>query len=140
MGNTKIVKVVGVSFVPTYPANLHQLQALYDWQADQTKLGSGVTGVLAEIEPLSVILVRNPQNRYDRNAIEVHVPALGDEAMIGHIARDQAAIIAPMMDRGRRFQAHVHRCRVLESQPQNPGIDISITRIMEGPTDEYESG
>lgn len=123
------MKVVGVSFVPTYPENLYQLQALYDWQADQAKHGFSATASMAEIEPLSVVLKRNPGNQHDRNAVEVHVPALGDDGRIGHLARDNAAIVAPMMDNGVRFACHVHRCRVLQSDPSKPGIDISITRL-----------
>lgn len=126
MSETRFLKVVGVTFVPTYPSNLHQLQALYDWQ------GSSARHV--EPEPLSVVLRRNPDNRYDPNAIEVHVPALGTEGMIGHLSREHAAIIAPMMDAGRHFAAHVHRCKILPSQPQNPGIEIAVTRL---PKDQH---
>lgn len=126
--DTKIVKVVGVSFVPTYPSNLHQLQALYDWQAQATHPSETLPNGI-QVEPLSVVLRRNPANPYDANAVEVHIPALGDEGMIGHLAREHAAIIASMIDRGDILQAHVHRCRVLPSAPQNPGIDIAITRI-----------
>lgn len=128
MGDIKIVKVVGVSFCKNYPSNLHQLQALYDWMGSQREAYAKADRE-AEVEPLSVILKRNPANPYDANAVEVHVPALGDEGMIGHLAREHAAIIAPMIDRGDILQAHVHRCRVLPSAPQNPGIDIAITRI-----------
>ena len=120
--DTKIVKVVGVTFVRTYPANLLQLQDLIDWQ---------LAVPAKEVEPLSVVLRRNPNNEHDANAIEVHVPALGDEGMIGHIKADHAAILAPMMDAGQRFASSVYKCNVRREAPAKPGIEIQITRLKE---------
>lgn len=129
MSDVKILPVVGVTFVPSYPANLHQLKALYDWQA-QAAQTSEVLPQGIKVEPLSVVLIRNPQNRYDPNAIEVHVPALGDEAMIGHFSRINAAILAPMIDSGRwRFKSSVYRCRIIAGHESNPGIDIEVIRL-----------
>lgn len=116
--DTKILPVVGVSFVEGYPHNLLALKELIDWQAGQPGAA-----------PLSVILRRNPDNQYDPNAVEVHIPALGKQAFIGHFKRDHARPIAILIDSGVRFACHVHRCRILESQPQNPGIDIAVTRL-----------
>lgn len=126
----KIMPVVGVTFIRGYPANLHQLQALYDWQATaiqaRSELGSMPT---PEIEPLSVIIRHNSDNPHDSNAVQVYVPALGDEAFIGHFARANAVVLAPMLDEGVRFKCWVHKCRILQSDPSKPGIDIAIQRI-----------
>eukprot|EP00752_Nemacystus_decipiens_P016654 g14894.t1 len=42
------------------------------------------------------ILVRAPDNPHDPNAVEVHVPALGRQ--VGHLSREHAAIVAPLLD------------------------------------------
>lgn len=113
----RILPVVGVTFVPGYPNNLHQLQALIDWQ-------DGQPGT----EPLSVVLIRNPDNPHDPNAVEVHVPALTENGFIGHFGRDNARPIAALLDSGERLSASVYRCRVDADHPSNPGIDILIKR------------
>lgn len=114
---TVLVKVVGVTFTRGYPANLLLLR---DIQAEAIDSG----------EPLTVVLVRNPQNPHDANAVEVHVPALADMAMIGHVDRDNAARLAPRMDGGDRFLAHVAAVRVDPDHTDRPGIDIAIARIV----------
>ena len=68
----RIVKVVGVTFAAGYPNNLLRLA---DVAAQAAESG----------ERLNVQLIRRPDNPYDRNAIENHVPALG--APIGHVDR-----------------------------------------------------
>lgn len=112
-------KVVGVSFVPSYPDNLLAL--------DQSQQEAQTLG-----EPLVAVLVRNPANQYDSNAIEVHVPALGSEwAMIGHLTRPIAARLAPGMDAGERWQAMVESVLVHPDNPQNAGISITCARVGE---------
>lgn len=113
MSAAKIVPVVGVTFVPTYPTNLHLL--------------ADITAGLSD-ERLPVILIRNPANAYDFNAVEVHIPALGDMAMIGHIGRQHAAKLAPLMDSGVEFSAEVSWCRIDPDHFDKPGIDIAIRR------------
>jgi hypothetical protein len=108
-------KVVGVSFVPAYPDNLHELQAV----ADQARLDG---------EPLAAVLRRNPKNEYDPNAIEVHVPALGDRGFIGHLTRPIAARIAPEMDAGTIWQAEVESVLIDPDHMDRPGISINCKR------------
>lgn len=115
MSAVKFVAVVGVTFVPAYPNNLHMLA-----QVERDNTG----------EPLVAILVRNPANPHDTNAVEVHVPALGqDLAMIGHVDRANAARLAPHMDAGLRFQAWIASVRISPAHPDRPGIDIGIRRV-----------
>jgi hypothetical protein len=106
--------VVGVTFVDTYPANLLDLHAvLLDRIGD---FGD---------EPLPVILVRNPDNEHDPNAIEVHVPAVG---MVGHLPAPLAAWFAPALDAGERWAASVEAINVHPSHPDRPGLTIEVHR------------
>ncbi len=112
----RIVKVVGVTFAAGYPDNLLRLA---DVAAQAAESG----------ERLNVQLIRRPDNPYDRNAIEIHVPALG--AQIGHVDRANAARLAPRMDAGDRFFAQVLWCRIDPEHTDRPGIDIGIARVLD---------
>lgn len=108
------VKTVGVSFIEAYPQNLLDLQRmLFDWVGD---------------EPLTVVLVREPDNPYDSQAIAVHVPALGERGMVGHIPKVMAARIAPEMDAGVPWAAYVRNILISPANPNQPGIEITIQR------------
>ena len=115
---TAVVKVVGVTFVAAYPTNILLLRDIAE-------------AAEANGERLPVVLVRNPANPYDANAVEVHIPALGDMAMIGHVPRDQAARLAPRMDAGDRFIAEVSWCRIDPAHTDKPGIDIAVARVVQ---------
>jgi hypothetical protein len=108
-------KVVGVSFVPGYPQNLIELSAV----SDSARLQG---------EPLTAVLRRNPKNEYDANAIEVHVPALGDNGFIGHVVRPIAARLAPDMDAGGRWHAEVGDVLIDPDHMDRPGITINCKR------------
>jgi len=54
-----------------------------------------------------LVLNREPDNRYDPNAIQVSTPAKRE--MIGYLDRDYARIIAPVLDEGVKFMATVAR-------------------------------
>lgn len=111
------LKVVGVSFVDAYPDNL--------WALSRTQLEAETTG-----EPLAAVLVRNPDNPHDSNAIEVHVPALGERwAMIGHINAVNAARMAPEIDAGAVWAAEVESVNIVEAHIDRPGIAIRCRRI-----------
>lgn len=117
IGASFYTKVVGVSFVNAYPDNLYALD-----QAQHEAQASG--------EPLTVVLVRNPDNAYDANAIEVHVPALGESwAMIGHLTRPIAARLAPEMDGGAHWAAAVESVLIDPAHLDNPGISIQCARV-----------
>jgi hypothetical protein len=108
-------KVVGVSFVPGYPDNLLDLE-LADSKAQ-------IAG-----EPLAVVLRRNPKNEYDSNAIEVHVPALGEHGMVGHLTRPIAQRMAPELDAGERWLAEVESVLIDPDHLDRPGISIRCKR------------
>lgn len=110
-------KVVGVSFVDGYPANLLELERL------------SLDARFLEGEPLTALIIRNPANAFDANACEVHVPALGDAAMIGHLPKAVAARFAPRLDAGEPWQAEVYTVRVNPDHLDRPGIDIRIWAV-----------
>ena len=119
IGSPFTAKVVGVSFVHGYPDNLHNLAAVQE-RAES----SG--------EPLAVVLVRNPDNEYDPNAIEVHVPALGEKwGFIGHLSRPIAARVAPEMDHGVLWGAEIVSVLIDPIHMDRPGIEIKCARAPE---------
>lgn len=111
------LKVVGVSFTPGYPDHLLALDGL---AREAESVG----------ERLAAILIRNPDNPHDANAVEVHVPSLGDEwAMIGHVMREVAARLAPEMDEGVEWRAEVESVLINPDYPDRPGIAIRCERV-----------
>lgn len=120
------VRVVGVTFVPTYPRNLYALDDMYKNNGDGA--------------PLAVVLVRNPANQHDSNAIEVHVPALGQYAMLGHLPAAIAKRMAPSLDTGEQWSASVEAVQVNPEHMDRPGISIECARVdepAETSTDEW---
>lgn len=107
-------KVVGVTFCDGYPDNLHSLEDL-----------AGRAFIKGD-EGIPAVLIRNPDNPYDENAIEVHVPALGE--MIGHLPRDLSAKLAPLMDDGMEWTAEIESVYINPEHPDRPGIAISVNR------------
>lgn len=120
-----IFAVAGVTFAPGYPQNLTRLHAAMDETSSHRK-GTALEG--ADEGP-SVVLIRNPENVHDSNAIEVHVPAIatGDDpkaGMIGHVPKAVAARWAPLMDKGEMPVAWVDGVRVKKGHEDRPGIDV----------------
>ncbi len=122
----RIVKVVGVTFTRGYPTNILLLRDI----AEAAEMAG---------ERLAVVLIRNPANPHDSNAVEVHIPALGDMAMIGHIPRDDAARLATRLDAGDRFVSEVAWCRIDPAHTDRPGLDIAISRVIDAPQDRTAS-
>lgn len=120
-------KVVGVSFVPGYPDNMYALGslAMERYLSEPGEIFTTETTA----EPIPAILIRNPDNEFDSNAIEVHVPSLGDNTMIGHLARGVAAKVAPLMDSGDELAASIYLVAVHPDHPENPGIHVEIERV-----------
>lgn len=116
MSARRLIDVVGVSFVDDYPANLLRLRDLHESR-------------LPNAERFACVLRRNPANQYDPNAVEVHVPILG--SMIGHVPKDLAAELAPIMDAGVPVAAEVVDIRVNPDHPDRPGCSIAVRRVEE---------
>lgn len=110
------VKVVAVSFIPAYPGNFWMIQDMMEQEGSHA-------------EPIKVVLIRNPQNEHDTNAIEVHVPSLGEDGMVGHLMRPLAARIAPEMDSGTEWAGSVEAILVTPGQEHQPGMLIRLDRV-----------
>lgn len=114
-------KVVGVSFAEGYPDNLLALREICE-------------GLDLERESLPVVLLRNPDNEADPNAIEVHLPVLSAyEAServgkIGHIPASMAARLAPELDAGVQWLSYLFQVLIHSDHMDRPGISIRLQR------------
>lgn len=131
-------KTVGMTFLAElahgadYPGEFHRLaeiiekrkEASLDWHAP------GDATTISEHAPdcVPVLLYRNPENPYDANAIEVHVPMLGRRSMVGHVPRELAAEMAPVMDSGEQLDAEVVHVLVEPGHEDNPGILVQVNQ------------
>lgn len=105
----EVIRVVGLTFVPEYPNNILAFQDLKYSSVASDKF---------------VQLVRNPENKFDKNAIEVRHRG----AMLGHLPKKVAARIAPLMDQGYRYVACIWQVRMSPDNPNNPGLDILVEK------------
>jgi hypothetical protein len=128
VGKTVECKVVGLTFVDGYPANLHRLRSIdEDRKRRAIRAVDSADEFGADVEPgLPVVLIRNPHNEHDANAIEVHVPVLGRNGMIGHVPRALAAKLAPSMDRGDVWESRLKSVLVDPEHEDRPGVLIAI--------------
>lgn len=78
--------------------------------------GSNRGTIISELmhDDTTVRIEREPNNQYDRNAIKVVANDLGQ---IGYIGKDYAAILAPMMDNGDKFETIVYDYGVYKNRP-----------------------
>ncbi len=105
----EVIDVVGMTFADNYPASVYQLPE------------DGVSG----------LLVRNPKNEYDSNAIEVHAVLKNKTTvMMGHLpAKDgTSGRIAPAMDLGVEYQVTLVP-RIDPAHPGQPGLTAKLIRI-----------
>lgn len=119
---TKNLRVAGVTFRPGYPKNLHRLREIIE--ADQI---DEIRGDLIEpASPIEVLLVREPDNQYDPNAVQVHLPILGREGFVGFIPATTAIKLAPKLDAGLEVEAAVVGVWVTDHAPEKPGLEIQL--------------
>jgi hypothetical protein len=79
--------------------------------------------ILCQVEPGEPVeLKREPQNPYDFNAISVTVHG----ETVGYVAREDAAILAPLLDAGRSHAAIVHCIRGGVPGAEHYGCLVSI--------------
>ena len=109
------VKVVGLTFVDAYPRNLLSLHEAYHH-------------VTPGDEGVGCVLKRRPDNTHDANAVEVHVPSLGDLGFVGHLPAGVAARVAPALDDGVDLLTHVASVLIDPNYPDRPGVSIQICR------------
>jgi hypothetical protein len=118
-------KVVGLTFIDRYPNNLKTIDA-FVVEAQTKQLGWNGEAVDERVE---AVLIRNAENEFDENAVEVHIPMLGRRSMIGHVPRDLAAKLAPSLDRGDVWKCEVETVLVSAENPEQPGIQIVMERV-----------
>jgi hypothetical protein len=109
-------KLVGVTFTgPGYADRLGWLQAEHIRST-------------AEGHSIAALLIRNPANPHDGNAVEVHIAGVG---MVGHIGGGMARRLAPLLDNGERWRAVLDEVIVDPDHPTNPGIAVTIFQAKE---------
>ena len=118
--------LVGCSFQPAYPGNLH---SIHQEMENRRTADLGWDSEAVGFQPVSLVLIRDPDNPHDSNAIQVHCPDLGRQSMIGHINRHLAAVIAPRMDAGQQYEAHVVSVNIRPDKPDQPGLTMAVTEV-----------
>lgn len=123
------VKVVGLTFVDGYPQNLLDLRNLHERRfvrvdEDQPMFAGFGDG---EVEPIAAVLVRDPNNPHDSNAVEVHVPAI--DQRVGFIPRDLAARVAAWLDAGRSIRCGISTVLVSPGHEDRPGVSLICERV-----------
>lgn len=119
-------RVVGVSFVDPDNSKRRTLRGLCE------ERGLVNPGDRDMPESLAVVIRRNPENRFDANACEVHVPAIGEDGMIGHLPRDVAASLARFVDNGGKVGAALTGIFIAHHAPDNYGISVAVWEVTGG--------
>lgn len=102
-------RMVGVTFIKGYPNNLRRIQ---------TRLQEQATGI-------PVTLKRNPNNQYDSNACEVWDDI---EGMLGHLSKETAAELAPLLDGGTSFSIVLDFVGAVPDDPSKLGAMLRIVK------------
>lgn len=87
----------------------------------------------------NVVLKRNPANEHDSNAIEVwwrepiSIKATNSTNYLahklGHLPKEVAAELAPLLDRGDKYQAEMY-VRLDPEHPEHPGATIYLFKMV----------
>lgn len=73
-------------------------------------------------------LVREPDNKYDINAVKVMVNGISSEPVqIGYVGKEYASIIAPLMDMGEQFKAELKDCGEFKNRPY---CEITMNQVV----------
>lgn len=129
--NTTLVRVTGMSFHPGYPDTILDLAASIEQATTDDILSTTSWGEIDGPSPEgpTVLLVRRPDNEYDANAIEVHVPSLGRYGFVGHVPAEIAARWAKRIDPPdpQIPEAHVSAVPIDPGHLELPGLEIAVT-------------
>ena len=78
-------------------------------------------------EDITITLNREPKNKADRNAVQVIAAVRGKgSAVMGYLNRQLAAVIAPLLDKGKRVVSAFKAITGGEEYFLNYGLNISI--------------
>lgn len=108
----QLIRVNGVSFRPGYPDNLLGLKSRHP-----------------EGKDIPVRLEREPNNRFDPNAVKVMIG--GDH--VGYIPKAFNTPIQTDMDAGHQFVCRVDEVLILPAKPRQPGLTIYVKKAPGGP-------
>lgn len=134
MGKKIDFKLVGMSFRPAYPDNLHELRSIMEKaQADDIGWSDESDGPSIPAGPLPLGLYRDHENEYDDNAIEVHAPLLGKHSFVGFVPRELAAKVAPSVDRGDEWNAWLETVLVDPQHEDKPGALVVLECVSRAP-------
>jgi len=102
------VKVVGLSFHEHYPASVLDLR---------------------DRDGVDLVLLREPENAYDRRAVAVAACwAGGEPEILGHLPRAVAGRIAPEIDEGREWSVECWEPLVQQGYEHQPGLSLELRR------------
>lgn len=73
-------------------------------------------------EDIKIELVREPENKYDMNAIKV----LADDRQIGYLGKEYASIIAPLLDEYEEFDVRV---KGIGEYKNRPYCEVTINQL-----------
>lgn len=73
-------------------------------------------------EEIKIKLVREPENKFDMNAVKV----LADDRQIGYIGKEYASIIAPLLDEYEEFDTKV---KGIGEYKNRPYCEITINQL-----------
>lgn len=78
-------------------------------------------------EDITITLNREPENKADRNAVQVIAAVRGKgSAVMGYLNRQLAAVVAPLLDKGKRVVSAFKAITGGEEYFLNYGLNISI--------------
>lgn len=88
------------------------------------KRGEIIRELAAEKKPedIKIELVREPENKYDMNAVKV----LADGRQIGYIGKEYASILAPLMDEYEEFDVKVKGIGEFKNRPY---CEVTINQL-----------
>ena len=97
---------------------------------DALRRNAGEIGEWGASTSVVVELVREPHNRYDKNAVAVHLGG----AVVGYLPREEAALVGPMLKSLERGRACRARATIRGGSDGAPSFGITI----DGIPDPYE--
>jgi len=102
--------LVGMTFTEGYPANLIEIDQVHPRSSYDKKID------------VPVILEREPDNKFDANAIAV----LHNGVKLGHVDRTTASFLAPKLDKGNEIKANIVSINLVEGHGDKPGATIEV--------------
>lgn len=110
-------QVAGVTFRDAYPENILSLLGRPELDHDFDD----------EPEGIRASLKRDPNNEYDPNAIEVHIPCLGKDSHVGFLPKALSEKLASRIDNGIHYTVRAVEVNINHDNPRQPGLHVKIS-------------